>query len=90
VIELTGGEPKQGHEEIARYGWEVHRYRHVDDPALAETLIWQLLGRPMSDGREPVALDLHREEQAFRELVPRMQQELASAERAKTALRPPD
>jgi hypothetical protein len=39
--------------------WEIHRYRDVQDPALAEVLIWELLGHPLPHDRKPIRLDLH-------------------------------
>lgn len=88
-IGLTTDELEQWNESTFGGGWEVHRYRRVDQPALAEKLIGQLLGCPMSNDREPIALDLRRAEQAFRELGSRMQEELALVEKAKEALHRP-
>lgn len=48
--------------------WQAHRYRNVDEPVLAESIIWQLLGRPLPNDREPICIDLHTAEQAFRDL----------------------
>ncbi len=48
--------------------WEVHRYRFVEDPVLAEKLIWKLLGQPLPHNREPIKIDLAVAEQAFRGL----------------------
>lgn len=75
-------------EAISSGGWEQHRYRNVEEPALAETLIWQLLGCPMPEEPGPVALDLPRAEEAFRGLVSRMQQELAVAATEAKGLHP--
>jgi hypothetical protein len=63
--------------------WQVHRYRHIDEPALAESLIWELLGCPLPHDREPISIDLNIAEQAFRSIVYRLQREMASAEKAK-------
>jgi hypothetical protein len=45
-------------EEICRerpWGdWEMHRYRNVEEVALAESLIWELLGEPLPHDREPI------------------------------------
>lgn len=60
--------------------WEVHRYRFVEDPVLAELMIWDLLNIPRSDGREPISIDLRIAENAFRELITRMQRESALSE----------
>jgi len=63
--------------------WEIHRYRFVEDPVLAETLIWELLGVPLPHDREPIRMDLSRAEQAFRELIYRMHREVAMVEMTK-------
>ena len=63
--------------------WEVHRYQNVEEPVLAESLIWELLGHPLPNDREPISVDLHIAEQAFRDLHYRLRSEIASAEKAK-------
>jgi hypothetical protein len=50
---------------------------------LAESLIWELLGYPLPNDREPISIDLHIAEQAFRDLHYRLQSEIALAEKAK-------
>jgi hypothetical protein len=50
---------------------------------LAEALMWELLGFPLPNDREPVNIDLHIAEQAFRHLHYRLRSEIASAEKAK-------
>lgn len=82
-IELTSDGPEGDRERNSWGGWEMHRYRRVEEPALAEKMIWQLLDHPMPENREPVALDLRKAEQAFRGLVSLMQHELALMEKAK-------
>jgi hypothetical protein len=77
-IGLTHGGPHAWQDEILSGGWEVHRYRRVDDPALAVQVIWQLLDRTMPDDHEPIAIDLRKAEQAFRELIPRMREQIAA------------
>lgn len=62
-------------------GWTIHRYRSVEEPALAETLIWELLGCPPPDDRE-IRIELHIAEQAFREIHYRLDSEIALAEKA--------
>jgi hypothetical protein len=57
--------------------WEVHRYRNVEEPALAETLIWELLGHPLPNDRAPISIDLRIAEQAFREIHYRLQSKIA-------------
>jgi hypothetical protein len=71
-------------------GWEIHRFRSVEEPVLAESLIWELLGRPLPNDREPISIDLSRAEQAFRELIPRLQQEIALVEKTKDQVQQTD
>jgi hypothetical protein len=66
--------------------WEIHRYRHVQDPVLAESLIWEMLGHPLPHDREPIRIDLSRAEQAFRELIYRLRGEIALVEKSKKTL----
>jgi hypothetical protein len=60
-------------------GW-LYRYRFVEDPVLAESLIWEMLGHPLPHDREPIRIDLNRAKQAFRELIYRMHREVALVE----------
>ncbi|MEK7992719.1 MAG: GIY-YIG nuclease family protein [Planctomycetota bacterium] len=82
-IGLTCTFLEQAYNERTWGDWEVHRYRYVDDPALAESLIWDLLGCPRPDHDQSVRVDLGKAEQAVRELIPRLQSEIARRERAK-------
>ena len=59
--------------------WEVHRHRFVEEPVLAETLIWKLLGLPRPNDDEPIQVDLSVAEQAFRDLIYEMYREIALA-----------
>lgn len=62
--------------------WQVHRYRNVEEPALAESLIWELMDcSPTADHEAPI--DLPIAEQAFREIHYREVEEIALVERAK-------
>lgn len=63
--------------------WEMHRYRHVEEVALAESLIWELLGEPLPHDREPIKSDLNEAEDAFRKLIYAMREEIALEERRK-------
>jgi len=63
--------------------WEIHRYRNVEEVALAESLIWELLGEPLPHGREPIKKDLNEAEDAFRKLIYAMREEIAFEERRK-------
>lgn len=67
-------------------GWEVHRYRSVEEPDIAESLIMELLGSPQANPCEPIEIELSIAEQAFRELHYRLVSEIALSERAKESL----
>ncbi len=74
-------------EEVCRESpwgdWEVHRNRNVEEVALAESLIWELLGELLPHGSEPIKKDLNEAEDAFRKLIYAMQEEIAFEERRK-------
>lgn len=70
-------------DEDTREGWEIHRYRSVDEPALAESIIWKLVGHPLPLDRGPIRVDLEHAEQAFRKLHDREVEEIALVERTK-------
>jgi len=82
-IGLTYSTLEQCHEENVWDDWEIHRYRYVEEPVLAETLIWDLLGYPLPNDRETINIDVSLAEQAFRDLTPRMQHEIALEEKKK-------
>ncbi len=82
-IELAYSDPRRCSEENVVDGWELHRYRYCEEPVLAEALIWELLGYPRPNSREPISMELSRAEQAFRELIGRMQHEIAQVEKSK-------
>ena len=82
-IRLTYRTLEQCYEENVWGDWEIHRYRYVEEPVLAESLIWELLGYSLPNEREPINIDLSIAEQAFRDLTPLMQTEIALAERRK-------
>ncbi len=63
--------------------WEYHRYRHIEELRLAETLIWELLNQPLPYTPEPIQLDLKVAEEAFRKLHGALQEEIAFEERRK-------
>lgn len=71
-------------------GWDMHRYRNVDEVALAESVIWELLGAPLPHGRDPIKKDLKEAEDAFRSFIYTMRERIALAERAKDAVRESD
>ncbi len=82
-VGLTYSTLEQCYEENTWEGWEVHRYRFVEEPVLAETLIWELLGCPRPNESEPIEIDLNVAEQAFRDLIHRMHSEIALKEEEK-------
>jgi hypothetical protein len=82
-IGLTYNTLEQCYERNVWDDWEVHRYRFVEEPVLAETLIWELLGQPLPNDREPIKIDLSVAEQAFRDLIPQMHREIALVEETK-------
>lgn len=82
-IGLTYGTLQQSDADDFWGGWERHRGQNVEEPVLAESLMWELLGYPLPHDREPISIDLHIAEQAFRDLHYRLVSEIASAEKAK-------
>ena len=82
-IGLTYKTLEQCHAENVWGDWKAYRCRNVEEPILAESLIWELLVYPLPNDREPINIDLHIAEQAFRDLHYRLQSEIASAEKAK-------
>lgn len=70
--------------------WEIHRYRNVEEVALAESLIWELLGGPPPHAREPIKKDLNIAEDAFRKLIYAMREEISFEERRKENLQKAD
>jgi hypothetical protein len=82
-IGLTYRKPEKWHEEHTWGDWEVHRYRFFEDPVLAETLIWDLLGELRPGDCEPIKIDLRVAEQAFRDLIHRSHLEIALVEMKK-------
>jgi|GEM_PF-2496436 len=61
--------------------WEVYRLRFVEDPALAESIIWKLLGKPLPHDHSPIKMDLSAAEEAFRKLIHLMHKETAMLEK---------
>lgn len=74
---------EQSQEDNFGEGWGVHRYRNVEEPDLAESLIMELLGHPQASPYDLVEIDLSIAEQAFRELHYQLVSEIALIERAK-------
>ncbi len=81
---------EQSCEEKVWGDWEIHRYRNVEEPILAETLIWELLGYPLPHDREPINIDLSVAEEAFRKLIYLMRHEIALEERRKEDIQKTD
>lgn len=79
-IRLECPESEQNPDEDA--GWESHRFRNVEEnPNLAESLIWSLMGRSKPQDGEAVKVDLDVAEQAFRNLIYRLRYEIALQEK---------
>jgi rubredoxin len=89
-IASTHCTPEQGFEEIIGEGWDVHRYRDVDDPVLAKSIIWELLGVPSPNNGEPIKIDLSKAEQAFCDLIAQMYREIALIEKKNEGVHKPD
>lgn len=89
-IELAYSDPRRRSAANVTDGWELHRYRYCEEPAVAEALIWELLGHARPNPGEPIGIELSRAEQAFRELTGRVQHEIALLERAKEHVPPTD
>ena len=81
-VGLTYKTLEQCYEENVWGDWGIHRHRFVEDPTLAEKLIWQLLDHPPLSDNEPIEMDLSVAEQAFRNLIPTMHREIALASAA--------
>lgn len=86
-IGLGYGTPEGACAEASWGRWEVHRYRRVEDVALAESLIWDLLGKPLPHDRQPIRKDLDLAEEAFRELIFAVRREIALQARRKESRR---
>lgn len=57
--------------------WEIHRYRNVEELALAESLLWELLGEPLPHARQPMQIKLADAEEAMRSLIYVLAEEIA-------------
>jgi hypothetical protein len=57
--------------------WEIHRYRFVEEVDLAESLIWELLGKPLPNDRKPIPIELDAAEEAMRNLVYVLREQIA-------------
>ena len=89
-IGLTYSTLEQCYEENVWDDWEVHRYRYVwEEPVLAESLIWELLGISKPNDSEQIEIDLRVAEQAFRDLIYKMRHEIALVEKEKEDDLPP-
>lgn len=84
-IGITSQNLEQASNEALWGDWQVHRFRNVEEPELAETIIWGLLGCPRPKNGEPISLDLNVAEEAFRAVHYRLVSEIAFWERAKDA-----
>ncbi len=68
----------------------MHHYKNVEEVALAESLIWELLGEPLPHDREPIKKNLNVAEDAFRKLIYAMREEIAFEERRKENIQKTD
>lgn len=66
-------------------GWEVHRYRSVEEPELAISIMSDLLGIRLLDESQRIPYDLEAAEQAMRELHDRMVSEIVLVEQQRDA-----
>jgi hypothetical protein len=64
--------------------WEVHRYLNVEEPKLADKLIWQLLEHPQPINGE-LTIDLKQAEQTWKQLHYKLVSEIALIEKANEA-----
>ncbi len=85
-IGLSDGESEEVDLESSGNDWEIHRFRNVENVAMAESLIWELLGEPLPHDRQPIRMDLREAEAAFRKLIYAIQSEMALEERAREAV----
>jgi hypothetical protein len=81
-IKITPVHNTQGQRLEDNEGWIMHRYRDVEEePVLAKSLIWELLGVPKPVDGEEIEIDINAAEEAFRNLIYRVRHEIALAEK---------
>jgi len=68
-------------------GWQYLRYLFVIEPVLAETLLWEMIGKPLPHDREPIEIDLKVAENIFKGLYEKMQSIIAEGEKIKEEIR---
>jgi len=61
--------------------WTIHRYRSVEEPDLAEKLIFELLGNPTTDEEGLIEMEIDAAERGMRDLHYEMVRQIAVAER---------
>ena len=49
--------------------WELERYRNVEEVDIAESVIWELLGKPLPHDRDPIEMDPNKAKEIFRSLT---------------------
>ncbi|MBI2712575.1 MAG: GIY-YIG nuclease family protein [Bdellovibrio sp.] len=81
-IGLTYGSLEQAWDKNLWGDWQVHRYRHVEEPGLAESLNWESLGYPQPNS-EAINIDLSAAEELFCTMHYRLESEIAMVEKAK-------
>jgi hypothetical protein len=63
--------------------WVDHRYRKVENVTFAESVLWDLLGRPLPHDRKPIKMDLKKAEEFFRNLTSEIHERVTLIEIAK-------
>lgn len=54
---------------ITRGGIGSERYRNIEEVDVAESVIWELLGRPLQHDRNSIEMDLDKAKEVFRSLI---------------------
>lgn len=73
--------PQELYQDDLWDGWEVHRYRNVEELTRGETLAWELLGHPLPHERQPLQIQLEVAEEAFRKLHYAITEQMALEEK---------
>ena len=61
--------------------WGLERYRKVEEVDIAESVIWELLGRPLPHDRNPIEMDLEKAKEVFRSLIYVLRERIALQKR---------
>ena len=49
--------------------FELERYRNAEEVDVAESVIWELLGKPLPHDRDPIEMDINKAKEVFRSLI---------------------